>query len=175
MRLRMRLLPQILVKFWKAHQQEELRQGCALPPPTAHIVQCSDWAALGNQAPDFDGLEEYMAHVSAGTMGLRAPKFSKFIAEQAKTTAVFLKQLRLSSEEKVAKKSRKNKKNKGKGDGKGDEEWGPLLLVDVSSCLYWLVIYNPFTELALRVLEVFLLPLAPPERIHLALPHRRAV
>ena len=67
-----------------------------------------------------------MLYVTRGTMGIRAPVFSKFVGEQAKTNAAIMKQLRLSHEEndldsrKEQKEKEKDKDKKGKGGGKDE-------------------------------------------------------
>ena len=64
-----------------------------------------------------------MLHTSAGAMGLRAPTFDKHIAEEAKTEAIVLRNLRLASDEKGIKDdNNKDKKGKKGKKGNADEE-----------------------------------------------------
>ena len=87
------------------------------------LLQVTAACRKTGKAPDFDGLEDYMLHSTSGTMGIRAPVFSKFIGEQAKSNAAIMKQLRLAHEEKDldTNKDKKDKKRKGEGKGVRDE------------------------------------------------------
>ena len=62
-----------------------------------------------------------MIHSAGPTLGVRTPKFTAYIAEQARFQAQVLKQMRLSKEEQdVQAKSNKSGKNNGKDGQNGD-------------------------------------------------------
>ena len=79
------------------------------------------------KAPDFNGLDQYMAHTASASTQMRTPGFDKWIADEARTEGLFLKNLRMNKDEHLEVTKKENaEKNKDKKNSKGkngkDEE-----------------------------------------------------
>ena len=73
------------------------------------------------RAPDFTGLDYYLAHGYDESGGALTSQFAKYIADEKRNEAMVLKQNRLWSEEQEADAKKRNQKDKKgeKGGGRG--------------------------------------------------------
>ena len=87
------------------------------------ILQIEKAVRKSAKAPDFEGLEPYMRHLQDPGLGVDSRVFDAHVADVLKAESMWLKQTRLSQEERVAtEKKRKGKKDgKGQKDGQGDD------------------------------------------------------
>ena len=69
------------------------------------------------KAPDFSGLDTYLAHSYDETGGAVTSKFARYIADEKKNEAVILKQTRLWQEEQDSEKKKRDGKHNKNGGG----------------------------------------------------------
>ena len=69
------------------------------------------------KAPDFSGLDTYLAHPYDETGGAVTSKLTRYIADEKKNEAVILKQTRLWQEEQDSEKKKQDGKHHKNGGG----------------------------------------------------------
>ena len=72
------------------------------------------------QKANFDGLDDYTAHMSAMDVVMPAPGFDRFVSDRLKTQALISKARRQDKEERDAVVAAEKKRG-GKGNSKGEE------------------------------------------------------
>ena len=73
------------------------------------------------KAPDFDGLDTYVAHRLDNNGGLLSSDFDKFVAEHQKTEAIIAKSQRMHREEQETERKRRGGNDKG-NNNKGNKD-----------------------------------------------------
>ena len=76
------------------------------------------------RAPDFSGLDQFMASTFDETGGVVVSGFDKYVAEEQRTTAMILKQTRLWSEEQASLVKKGGNQDGGDGGGGGGRGGG---------------------------------------------------
>ena len=73
------------------------------------------------KAPDFEGLDTYIAHRLDSNGGLLSSDFDKYVAEHQKTEAIIAKSQRMHREEQETERKRRGGNDKGKGNKDKDK------------------------------------------------------
>ena len=91
------------------------------------LLQVQRAISKNPKAPSFTGLEGYMEHMSTAAAGMKTPGFDKWVAEDAKTKALILRQLRLAQEEQDPAPGTGTGGKNGKRNKKGGKDDDPVL------------------------------------------------